>query len=135
MCQADDVLSFLRAVLYMVLKISNVWERGQLLVVSAKALAQSQASYGKAVSPAELCEIGNQCSICQASGESCTPRPVGLMKHCCCRTHVHMSMLSRGLGDMPLPDDDMLPAAGGVHTAAEAVLQPRLLRGVHRGVA
>jgi hypothetical protein len=45
-----------------------VWEKGQLLVVSAKALAQAQSSYGKAVSPAELCEIGGTCSICQVSG-------------------------------------------------------------------
>jgi hypothetical protein len=50
---------------YMVLKVGLVWEKGQLLVVSAKALAQAQSSYGKAVSPAELCEIGGTCSICQ----------------------------------------------------------------------
>jgi hypothetical protein len=56
----------------MVLKVGLVWEKGQLLVVSAKALAQAQSSYGKAVSPAELCEIGNTCSICQ----------VGLTHHC-----------------------------------------------------
>ena len=61
------MLLVLPAVVYMVLKVGLVWEKGQLLVVSAKALAQAQPSYGKAVSPAELCEIGGTCSICQVS--------------------------------------------------------------------
>ena len=57
--------------MYMVLKVGLVWEKGQLLVVSAKALAQAQSSYGKAVSPAELCEIGGTCSICQVGWAVC----------------------------------------------------------------
>ncbi len=87
----DGVSQCNRTVLYMVLKISLVWERGQQLVISAKAVAQAQATFGKSVTPAELCEVGAQCSICQASAWGKTKpsvRPgLHLSPRSCAREH------------------------------------------------
>ncbi len=53
------------AVLYMILKTSVVYEKGQALAVSMKHYFEAQTFFGKSVTREELCELGDQCTICQ----------------------------------------------------------------------
>lgn len=117
------------AVLYMVLKVALVWEKGQLLVVSAKALTQAHASYGKAVSPAELCEIGGTCSICQARIAGCTPEADAAFALLGTNTYAARCRFWCCVkGQWACSQQCMCRCtAGGLHAAAEAVVQPRFL--------
>jgi len=53
--------------LYLMFKCSAVFERASSLLASTKAVLRQQFSYGKQATPDEMSEVGNQCSICQAS--------------------------------------------------------------------
>ena len=58
-------------------KCSAVFERASSLLASTKAVLRQQFSYGKQATPDEMSEVGNQCSICQAS----LLRPQPLCRH------------------------------------------------------
>ncbi len=57
---------WLAAGLFMVLKLSVVYERGAIVIVSALALRKNRL-LTKSVTAAELTQAGNQCAICHVS--------------------------------------------------------------------
>jgi len=66
--------------LYLIFKCSAVFERASSLLASTKAVLRQQFSYGKQATPDDMSEVGNQCSICQAS----LLRPLPSCRHSGC---------------------------------------------------